>query len=231
MPEVRTLREWAIELDAAPGGGADGDAAVDPGRDADVTLLELARTVQLKGLCTPERAAASLAVAEARIVELLDGNESHFQSTARGVALSVEGREWVAARLAEERDAIDTAALETSYGAFMTLNHRFKELVSNWQLSSMDGHSDEDWATLVEAVGELHAGLVPVLEQTAGQLARLGGYRGRFDRALAEMRGGDTSMLASPMKESYHTVWFEYHEELIELGGRDRGADERSEGG
>jgi pyruvate,orthophosphate dikinase len=29
-------------------------------------------------------------------------------------------------------------------------------------------------------------------------------------------------MLASPLKESYHTVWFELHEELIALSGRQR---------
>ena len=36
-------------------------------------------------------------------------------------------------------------------------------------------------------------------------------------------------MLAAPLKDSYHTAWFEYHEELIALCGRDRAADERAE--
>jgi pyruvate,orthophosphate dikinase len=36
-------------------------------------------------------------------------------------------------------------------------------------------------------------------------------------------------MLAAPLKDSYHTAWFEYHEELITLCGRDRAADERAE--
>jgi pyruvate,orthophosphate dikinase len=29
-------------------------------------------------------------------------------------------------------------------------------------------------------------------------------------------------MLASPLKDSYHTVWYEYHEEMIHLVGRTR---------
>jgi pyruvate,orthophosphate dikinase len=33
-------------------------------------------------------------------------------------------------------------------------------------------------------------------------------------------------MLASPLKDSYHTVWFEFHEELIALTGRDRAIEE-----
>ena len=36
-------------------------------------------------------------------------------------------------------------------------------------------------------------------------------------------------MMAAPIKDSYHTLWFEMHEELIELCGRSR-ASEAAEG-
>jgi pyruvate,orthophosphate dikinase len=36
-------------------------------------------------------------------------------------------------------------------------------------------------------------------------------------------------MLSAPLKDSYHTVWFEMHEELILLCGRNR-ADEAAAG-
>ena len=227
-PEVGTLREWARELGVEPGTAI--DHANEEGRDADVSLLELARAVQLKGLCTPERAASALSTALHRITELLDGNGEIFQETPRGMVLSPDGREWVTEQLAAERDAADQAALNASYERFMELNHSFKELVSNWQISSMDGHSSEDWQQLVERVAAIDAGVRPVIEETAAHVARLGRYTDRFTRALAEMRGGDSSMLASPLKDSYHTVWFEYHEELITAGGRDRAAEERAEG-
>ena len=48
---------------------------------------------------------------------------------------------------------------------------------------------------------------------------------------LPQLQTGDLSMLASPMKDSYHTVWFEFHEELIALSGRDRAEEERAHGG
>jgi len=227
-PEVRTLREWARELGVEPGTAV--DHAAEEGRGADVSLLELARAVQLKGLCTPERAASALAAAEQRIEELVNGNDGLFQETPRGMMLSADGREWVTEQLAAERDAADQAALNASYDQFMALNHRFKELVSNWQLSSMDGHTDEQWAELVDGVAAIDVELGPVIVATATHVARLGSYGGRFERALTEMRDGDTSMLASPLKDSYHTVWFEYHEELITAGGRDRAAEEAAEG-
>ena len=36
-------------------------------------------------------------------------------------------------------------------------------------------------------------------------------------------------MIASPLKDSYHTVWFELHEELMHLSGRTRAIEEASE--
>ncbi len=79
---------------------------------------------------------------------------------------------------------------------------------------------------MVGSVEQLHACLAPLIEQIGAHVDRLAAYGNRLDDALGEMRAGDLSMLASPLKESYHTVWFEYHEELIALCGRDRAAEE-----
>jgi pyruvate,orthophosphate dikinase len=191
-----------------------------------VTLLELARTVQLKGLCTPERAAAALSAATHRVEELMDGNGALFRPTPRGVILTPEGRNWVTEQLAAERATIDGPALDACYEPFMVLNHRFKQVVSSWQMMSGGEPTDSDWAALVESVGSIHQELQPVVARTGEQVSRLATYAGRFAQAIEEMRRGDRTMLASPMKDSYHTVWFEYHEELITLSGRDRATEE-----
>jgi len=223
IPELRTLRGWAaelgLELGTLPGNPED------PGRDADITLLELARTVQLKGLCPPERAAAALSAALPCVEELITENAALFRPTPRGVTLTPAGRDWVAERLAAERAGIDHAALDACYESFGELNRRFKQIVSEWQMAT-GRQTDADWETLVDAVAAIHARLQPLVAQTADQVARLAGYARRFDEALAAMRRGDRGMLASPLQDSYHTVWFEYHEELIALTGRDRGAEE-----
>ena len=83
----------------------------------------------------------------------------------------------------------------------------------------------------------LDAGLAAVdvarellLTHLAAVLApRLSRYLDRFAAALAAVQAGDESMVASPLKDSYHTVWFEMHEELILLSGRNR-ADEAAAG-
>ncbi len=178
-------------------------------------------------MCTPERAAATLSTAKRRIEHLMEQNAGLFKTTALGVALTAEGQDWLAEQLASERRGLDAGVLAVFYDRFTELNDRFKQLVSEWQLAPADAQTDDAWAGLVGAVAALHAGVRPLIADTAGQVARLGAYGERLGRALEQMRAGDTSMLASPLADSYHAVWFEYHEELISLCGRDRTAEER----
>ena len=224
VPEVRTLRGWAQELGVEPGGG--GDDTREQGRDADVTLLALARTVQLKGLCTRERAAQALSTAQHRIEALLVDHGSLFNDTGRGVALSADGRGWLDDELARERDAADQIKLNASYERFMALNHEFKRLVSEWQTTSAAGYSADEGDELVRGVMAIDQLVQPLIGEAAGCVARVEGYGARFQQALTSMRDGEASMLASPLEDSYHTVWFEFHEELIGACGRNRATEE-----
>ncbi|MCZ6545835.1 MAG: pyruvate, phosphate dikinase [Chloroflexi bacterium] len=220
--ELRTLREWAAELGVEPGQTAqDSESATQASRAA-VTLLELVRTVQLKGLCTPERAAEAMTSELAPLEVLFAQNVALFKETKRGVLLSPEGREWMTEQIDAERAGIDADAIKDAYTRFDALNSHFKELVSDWQRTSAEGHSDDQWSELVASVESLHAGFEPILQDVVALCPRLAPYRARFTDALVALRGGDASMLASPLKDSYHTVWFELHEELIDLCGLKR---------
>jgi pyruvate, orthophosphate dikinase len=224
--EVRMLREWAAELGVEPGTPVEHEAEA-PER-ADVSLMEVLRTLQLKGLCNAERLAAALSTSMATVEEALAGEPSFVRETPRGAMLTPEGRAWVLEQLAAERKAINNHAMEGCYGRFLPFNERFKRIVSEWQVASAPGHTDEQWQAVVDAVAGLHDDYMPLVDDAANVAPRLASYAQRFAHALEAMRGGDTSMLASPLKDSYHTVWFEFHEELIELCGRDRATEERS---
>lgn len=225
VPEARTLRRWATELGVDPGTTAETTAV--PERDADVTLLELARTVQLKGLCTPERAAAALFTALARIEQLAQGNTHLFRETPRGFVLTVEGRDWVVESVAAEAGSVEAETFNDCYLRFLPFNVRLKQIVSTWQAVAEGDDRGQAWDDAVDALEQLQDDLRPLLVEAAGHVERLGPYERRLDHAIEAMQGGDESMLASPLKDSYHTVWFEYHEELIALSGRDRATEER----
>jgi pyruvate,orthophosphate dikinase len=221
VPELRTLREWAAEL------SSDEAAAAAPSGARAVSLFEIVRTVQLKGLCAADRAAASLHADAAAIESAIAANEPFFKTTPRGYALTPEGRAWAAEQLRAEAAALAEGALEPVYERFVPLNTLFKQIVSEWQIAGAQGErSPDDVARLAASIGDLHAQLSPLVVESGEVVARLAGYGRRFAGALAALQAGDATMLASPMKDSYHTVWFEYHEELIALTGRDRANEE-----
>ena len=68
----------------------------------------------------------------------------------------------------------------------------------------------------------LHEDASVWLESLAGGLPRLGLYGARLARAADQVAGGDTMYLASPRVDSFHSIWFELHEDLILLAGRTR---------
>lgn len=149
----------------------------------------------------------------------------------KALRLSPHGRDRLNALLAQERSGIDQTALEQSYGDFRTVNHEFKALVAAWQLR--DGqpnlHDDADYdATILDRLDGVHQQVSPVLAAVASLLPRLGAYAAKLDSALAKVKAGDTTWFARPIIDSYHTVWFELHEELIGALGLTRESEARA---
>jgi hypothetical protein len=66
----------------------------------------------------------------------------------------------------------------------------------------------------------------PLIDAILALAPRLDRFRSRLARAAAAVAAGDGTMIASPFKDSYHTIWFELHEELMHLAGRDRATEE-----
>ena len=59
-------------------------------------------------------------------------------------------------------------------------------------------------------------------------MPRLAPYPDRFSAAIEKVKDGDHSWIAKPIADSYHTVWFEFHEELIAALGLSREAEAAS---
>ena len=111
-----------------------------------------------------------------------------------------------------------------------------KETVTAWQMRTVDGtqtfndHADAAYdAGVLADLGSLHADATAWARPLEAGLPQLAVYRRRLERAVAAAQGGDQRFVASPRVDSYHGVWFELHEELILLAGRNR-ADEVAAG-
>ena len=100
-----------------------------------------------------------------------------------------------------------------------------KEVVTAWQMrdGGVNDHADADYdAGVLEQLTAIHAEATAWLAPTEAALPRLGDYGARLGRALDAARSGDGRFVASPRVDSYHGIWFELHEDLIQLAGRTR---------
>jgi hypothetical protein len=189
--------------------------------------LAVLQTVRLKGRTTAEDVAAATATGAGEAADALQGAVASGTLTeANGrVRMTPEGRERLTALLDEERAGVDATALRAAYERFVGLNGEFKQMATDWQ--QRDGqpndHSDAAYdQAVLDRLGPLHERLVPVLEEIIALAPRLAPYPGRFAAALEKVRAGDSAWFLRPLIDSYHTVWFELHEDLIGLAGLTR---------
>jgi hypothetical protein len=197
--------------------------------------IRVLQALRLKGRALPDDVAAAAGISPDELTPIIeqhtaDGNAEE----ARGrLKLTKPGREVLNGLLDEERKGVDQEALKSAYHEFDEHNSTFKKLVTDWQLKDGDtpnDHTDADYdGAIVVRLGELHEGFTPLLERIVTIAPRLEPYPTRFAGALEKVQAGDHGFLAKPLVDSYHTVWFELHEDLIGLAGLSR-ADEAAAG-
>lgn len=165
-------------------------------------------------------------LAEDNLVVYRDGRLSGFTLTSAGRAAHAQ-------MLSDELDAHDVRLpVKAAYARFLGLNGRLLEVCTAWQLREVDGeatlndHTDDayDQAVVVQ-LGDLHDRVHPICEELATSLERYSRYGSRLVNAITRVRAGDGEWFAKPMIDSYHTVWFELHEDLLATLGIERGAE------
>ncbi|ORA19915.1 MarR family transcriptional regulator [Mycobacterium arosiense] len=153
-------------------------------------------------------------------------------AVGKSLRITPAGRGRLEQLLAAERQGIDEAAIHAAYNEFRGVNAEFKELVSDWQLrdGAPNTHEDAAYDTAVLARLEpIHERTTAIIAAAAKQIPRLAYYADKLGNALLKVHSGDTAWLTRPVIDSYHTVWFELHEELIVAAGLTR-ADEAAAG-
>jgi hypothetical protein len=130
-------------------------------------------------------------------------------------------------------DSPQEQELDPLFDAFLPINRRLRDVCSAWQ-SRPDGtpndHTDGGYDdTVRDRLDDVHSAIGPVLRRMAAIEPRLAGYRPRLQEALDKFDDGESAWLASPLMDSYHTVWMHLHQELILMLGLTRADDEARE--
>jgi len=118
---------------------------------------------------------------------------------------------------------------QAGYAGFERLNPALKQLITDWQTIPVRGehvpndHSDKDYdEKIVDRLGDLHERVEPVIQQLASSLPRMSIYGDKLTAALEKAEKGEIAWVSDAKIESYHTVWFELHEDLLRLMRRER---------
>jgi len=175
--------------------------------------LKVLQAVRLKGRIDPADIAAAAGEDPTAVAAAVRAaTEAGLLIEGKTVRLSPEGRTRLKELLAAERENADQAAIGGAYEKFRSVNADFKTLVADWQLKNGEPnmHDDEEYDSAVLA------------RLAANELPRLASYSDKLAAALAKVQSGETTWLTRPIVDSYHTVWFELHEELILAAGLTR---------
>lgn len=197
-------------------------------QSAEVLELSLLQLLRLKGRLKPEDLPGSLNHSEETCKKILEAAMTSGFCVQKGpsVRLTAEGRERLAALLEEERRQVDQERLESLYHEFDRHNTNFKAIITSWQMrdnGEPNDHSDPDYdAGILAKLDALHGEFADLLDKIVSEAPRLTHYPPRFANALERIHAGEYQFVARPIIDSYHTVWFELHEDLIVLLGRTR---------
>ncbi|MET0453355.1 MAG: MarR family transcriptional regulator [Mycobacterium sp.] len=194
--------------------------------------LTLLQAVRLKGRVSDSDLAATTGVNNADIASAVAPlHEAGLLAAGKTIKITPEGRARLAQLLADERSAIDTDALAAAYEDFRSVNGDFKALVSDWQLRNGEPntHDDPEYdGNVLSGLDGIHQRVLPILAAVAAEIPRLESYSAKLASALAKVKAGETTWLTRPIIDSYHTVWFEVHEELILAAGLTRDAEAKA---
>lgn len=191
----------------------------------------------LHGLALKKHAAAPLVAAavdlpETEVTALLE------EATRKGRAVAVQGG-WMlspAGRMILDgqytrvyAEVRANPAFMQAYERFERINTELKQLITDWQTISVGGqrvpndHSNKAHDSgIIDRLGALHERAEVVLKALGDGLKRLSIYATKLLTALEKAEDGEIEWVSGAKIESYHTVWFELHEDLLRILGRER---------
>ncbi|MEY2469867.1 MAG: hypothetical protein QOF21_2565 [Actinomycetota bacterium] len=207
---------------------------------SDPAFLTL-HVLRVRGITPTAEVATTTGLDEPVVAEAMEKHQAHEFVTLRqgslpGWALTRFGRDEDATLATVELNEADArGAVEQAYGAFLELNPQLLKLCTDWQLfppldnktaPELNTHEDAAYdAEVLERLAKVDGAVQPICGGLADALARFGNYGTRLAAARAHVEAGEGDWMTKPMIDSYHSVWFELHEDLLATLGIERGSE------
>ena len=202
-----------------------------PEVDDDEARFLVVHALRIKGFSSAQTVAELSAIDLERCTAILD------QLAESGHTKFFEARDlWQLTPEGKQQHAIDIVGAAAAHGAglrihyedFLHLNTRLKDLCTIWQTRNGEpnDHSDADYdAERLSELDRFTTECAMVLDGFAAAVPRFAAYHHRLTAATARAVNGETKMFTGVMCGSFHDIWMELHEDLIQLLSIDRHAE------
>ena len=195
---------------------------------------QIIHVISIKGFAKEEPLAVAVGLEVSDVVLIAQSltEEGLLESSRIGMKLTEKGKAAAEKVLEDARKTTDLAALETFYQAFTPINQDYKKSVSAWQIKTVgdlaepNDHENAEYdQQVLKEMFKDHDSLNHLVTTHLASCPLLRDYARRLEIAYAHVRAGHHQFVTGALIDSYHTVWFEFHEALIRLSGRDRATE------
>ena len=195
---------------------------------------QIIHVISIKGFAKEEPLAVAVGLEVSDVVLIAQSltEEGLLESSLIGMKLTEKGKAAAEKVLEDARKTTDLAALETFYQAFTPINQDYKKSVSSWQIKTVgesaepNDHEDAEYdQQVLKEMFKDHDSLNYLVTTHLASCPLLRDYARRLEIAYEHVRAGHHQFVTGALIDSYHTVWFEFHEALIRLSGRDRATE------
>ena len=123
-----------------------------------------------------------------------------------------------------------SAPVAAAMDSFETgVNKQVLALTTDWQTKEVGGdrvpndHADADYdAAVIDKLARVHEKTAKALRPVADADPLVDRFLDRVGTALTRAEGGETDYVSGVRVNSVHTIWFQMHEHLLRLTGRER---------
>lgn len=173
-----------------------------------------------EGVAGTETIADDTNIPDTELMETMNDLESDGYVEGDGFwYLTDEGESYFNDVLRARFTSDQIAELEDCYQEFESLDSRFKELANSWQRRDDERARDELIGDLTEFHREVEAFLDGFSEPIRAEYQT---YVNELESALETLRGGDDDYFTGTDVDSYHTIWFRWHDDLLRTLGKQR---------
>lgn len=126
-------------------------------------------------------------------------------------------------------DARADTALVDAYDRFELINADLKQIITDWQTVEIGGqkvandHADAAYnEKIIDRLNIVHERMEGIFTLFVDASSRFAYYADKLEAALVKAEDGAHEWVSDAKIESYHTVWFEMHEDLLRMLDRQR---------